>query len=301
MFVKKRLFFSVMALALATLACGFPTAATPAPNLEATQLAATIAALQQTQSAPTTAPTNAVVPTNTEVPSVPTAAVTATPSKPMLSVSVNTNCRSGPGIKYPITGSILTNGSFEVVAQAPGSTPYVIIRNPDGGADCWAWLEHATIAGNISSLPILTIPPIPLGSISGVIWLEDCDDVNPANTGCINSGSNIPEGDGTFFNSEILLPDIVVELFSGKCASRTSITTVVSTLNGYKFDSLEAGTYCIMVEIFNHGNDSILIQNFGGQFTAPDRGNPVQIFEVELLPGKHVNGFNFGWDDFEQP
>ena len=79
------------------------------------------------------------------------------------------------------------------------------------------------------------------------------------------------------------------------------MTTVLTNSSGYKFASLEAGIYCVVVEIFNHGNDSILIQNFGGQFTFPDRRNSVQMFEVELLPGKNINGFNFGWDDFEQP
>ena len=300
--VNKNLFFSVTALVLATLACGLPTPGTPpAVNLEATQLAATIVALQQAQLTPVVAPTE-IIAENTQTPVATTAAsaATATPSKAMLSVSTNTNCRSGPGIKYPIVGSILTNGSFEVVAQAPGSTPYVIIRNPAGGADCWAWLEHATIIGNISNLPILSIPPVPLGSISGFVWIEDCDDVNPVNTGCTNSGSGIPEGDGVF-NNEFLLSDVMVELFSGKCSSQTSVATVLTNSNGYEFKSLEAGTYCVVVDTFNHGNDSVLIQNFGGMFTSPDRGNSVQKIEVELLPGKHINGFNFGWDDFEQP
>ena len=302
MLMKKEIVFSLMAMALVTLACGFPSAATPAPNLEATQLAATIAALQQTQNAPATAPATVVVPANTDAATaVPTVAVTVAPTKPMLSVSVNTNCRTGPGIKYPITGSILINGSFEIVAQAPGSTPYVIIRNPDGGADCWAWLEHATVTGDVTSLPILAIPPVPLGSISGFVWVEDCDDVNPANTGCTNNtNSGFAEGDGAF-NNELLLQGITVELFSGKCPSSSSLGTAMTNANGtYVFGNLEAGTYCVVVETFKHGNDSVLLQQFGGMFTFPVRGNDIQMHQVELLPGKDINGFNFGWDDFEQ-
>ncbi|MCP4141497.1 MAG: hypothetical protein GY755_14640 [Chloroflexi bacterium] len=304
--VNKKLFFSVIALALATLACGFPTASTPPPeiNSEATQLAATIVALQLTQNAPVSASTNVAAPENPTalVAATATAPVaTALPTKPMLSVSVNTNCRSGPGLKYPITGSVLTNGSSEIVAQAPGSTPYLIIRNPDGGADCWAWLEHATVAGVVNNLPILAIPPVPLGSISGFLWVEDCDDVNPANTGCINNtNSGFAEGDGAFHN-ELLLQGITAELFAGKCSSSTSMATAVTNANGaYKFDNLEAGTYCIVVDTFKHGNDTVLIQQFGGVFTFPNRNEPIQRHQVDLLPGKHVNGFNFGWDDFEQ-
>ena len=295
--LNKKLFFSVMALVLATLACGLPTPGSnpDAPNLEATQLAATIAALQQDQNATVAAPTNAIAPTNTQV-AAPTAAApaaTAIPSKPMLSVSVNTNCRSGPGLKYPITGAILTNSSFEITAQAPASTPYLIIRNPDGGADCWAWLEHATVTGVVASLPILAIPPVPLGSISGFVWLEDCDDLNPGNSCIMNNG--LPEGDGSF-NGEIGISDVLVELFSGACPPTTSVGNTKTSNGTFKFDNLEAGAYCIKV------NDSFLVNTaaLGGTFTFPNRGASTQTHQADLLPGKHINGFNFGWDDFEQ-
>ena len=293
-FINKKFLFSVMALVLATLACGFPTpGSNPVDiNLEATQLAATIVALQQT---PIVAPTNAIAPTNTQVPAATAAApvATALPSKPMLSVSVNTNCRSGPGLKYPITGAVLTNGSFEITAQAPGSTPYLIIRNPDGGADCWAWLEHATVTGVVNNLPILAIPPVPLGSISGFVWLEDCEDLNPGNSCIMNNG--LPEGDGSF-NGEIGISDVPVELFSGACPPTTSVGNTKTSNGTFKFENLEAGTYCIKV------NDSFLANTaaLGGTFTFPSRGAPVQTHQVDLLPGKHINGFNFGWDDFEQ-
>ncbi|MBT3391333.1 MAG: hypothetical protein HN413_13095 [Chloroflexi bacterium] len=298
--MKNKLVMGILALVFATLACGIPTTtATPdGPNLEATQLAATIVALQQNQNAPTTAPTSEQAPANTQAPEATTAPTV--PGKPMLSVSVNTNCRSGPGLKYPITGSIVTNGSFEVVARPASSDPYVIIKNPGGGADCWAWLEHATITGDTSALPTISAPPIPLGSISGLVWIEDCDDLNPATTGCITMSSGLPEGDGVF-NSEFLLSGIVVELFSGKCPPTTSkATQSTNSSGGYKFDGLEAGTYCVVVDTFNHGNDTVLIQNFGGTFTFPNRNNTVQTHQVDLSPGKNVNGFNFGWDDFEQ-
>ena len=305
MLINKKFVFSLLAIVLATLACGLPTSnpTSAPPNQEATQLAATIVALQSNQNAPVSAPTNEVAPpANTAVPVVATATVpaaTALPTKPMLSVTVATNCRSGPGIKYPITGSILIGDSYEVTARGPSTHPYVIIRNPGGGADCWAWLEFATITGDTNPLPILAAPPAPLGSISGILWVEDCDDLNPANTGCVN-GPGLPEGDGSF-NNEMLLADVTVELFSGKCPSSTSLAKVKTTTNGYKFDSLEAGTYCVVVETFKFGNDSFLIvSNFGGMFTSPSRGNDVQSFEVSLLPGKHISGFKFGWDDFEQ-
>jgi hypothetical protein len=309
MTTKKKLLFSILVLTLATLACGLPTPATGSdePNFEATLLAVTIAALEQTQNAPAAAPTDdqAVDPpasTNTPIPDAPAApAATNTPSKPMLSVNTNTNCRSGPGLKYPITGSITIGGSFEVTAQAPSPEPYVIIKNPGGGADCWAWLQHATVTGDISSLPTLPVPQPPLGSIKGFLWLEDCDDTNPGSSCVGNSNTGISEGDGIFSN-ESFLQGVVVELFSGKCSSTTSVKTAPTDSNGaYKFDNLEAGTYCIVIDTFKHSNDTILLNStFGGIFTFPLRANDLQTHQIDLLPGKHISGFNFGWDDFEQ-
>ena len=304
---NKKLFFIILALVLATLACNVSTSGTD-PNAVQTQVALTVAAQQPAQGP--AAPVNTAVPAapvNTAVPAAPVntaaPAATAVPTKPELSVSTNTNCRSGPGIKYPITGSILTNGTFEIVARPPGAEPYLIIKNPGGGADCWAWLEYATVTGDTSSLPTLAVPPIPLGSIAGFVWVEDCDDINPATTGCImNTNSGIPEGDG-FFNNELLLADIVVDLFTGSCSSGSSLGTKSTNLNGaFKFDKLEAGDYCIVIDTFKYGNDSILIQapGFGGGWTAPNRNSTVQTFAIKLLPGEHLNGFGFGWDDFEQ-
>jgi len=213
----------------------------------------------------------------------------------MLSVSVNTNCRSGPGLKYPITGSIAVGGSSQVVATAPKPEPYVIIRNPSGGADCWAWLEHATITGDTSSLPILPVPDPPVGSISGLVWLEDCDDTNPGNS-CVSFGGNLPEGDG-IFSGEPGISGVTAELFSGACPGSTSVGKATTNSGGtFKFDGLVAGTYCIKI------NDSFLknTASFGGIFTFPSRGSSIQTAQVDLLPGENKSGFNFGWDDFEQ-
>ncbi len=79
------------------------------------------------------------------------------------------------------------------------------------------------------------------------------------------------------------------------------MATVSADANGaYQFDKLEAGTYCVIIDTFKHGNDPVLLQGFGGAFTFPNRNEPIQTHQVDLLPGKHVTGFNFGWDDSEQ-
>jgi hypothetical protein len=306
---RKRFIYSILALVFVGLACGIPTTtseptATTGPNLEATLLAITvqaIEALQTEQAAPQAAVTTAVqapadaqAPTNTPIPAAQAAA--STPGKPTLSVSVNTNCRSGPGLKYTITGSIAVGGSSEVVAKAPSPEPYVIIKNPGGGADCWAWLQHATITGDISSLPVLPVPKPPVGSLSGMVWLEDCDDTNPGPT-CIADGNGFHEGDGKF-SGELGISGVSLQVFSGKCPPTTSMASATTDGSGkFRFDGLEAGTYCIKTD------DSFLSTSglgFGGKFTFPSRGTSVQTTQVDLLPAENKSGINFGWDDFEQ-
>ncbi len=294
--VKKELLATTLVLVFATLACTLGTpSSSPEPNLEAT-----IVALQQTQSAPAAPAAPAASPV-AQAPASPTAAApaapaapvaSATPSTPMLSVSVNTNCRTGPGIRWAITDGLTVGTSYQVKGQAPSSNPYLIV-DPGSGKDCWAWLEHATVTGNTSALPVIPVPPVPVGSISGFVWLEDCDDLFPGNT-CVTI-NGLPEGDGNF-NGEPGISDVPVELFSGVCPPTTSVGKTKTSNGTFKFEKLEAGTYCIKV------NDSFLANTaaLGGTFTFPSRGAPVQTHQVELLPGENKNGFNFGWDDFEQ-
>jgi len=97
-------------------------------------------------------------PTET-LPPLPTA--TPTSSKPMVSVSVGTNCRSGPGKGYELVGSLLVGEETEVVAHDP-SDNYWYVRNPDkSGEFCWLWGNYATLTGNYASLPVFTPPPEP--------------------------------------------------------------------------------------------------------------------------------------------
>jgi|APSaa5957512622_1039677.scaffolds.fasta_scaffold40603_1 uncharacterized protein YraI/ribosomal protein L33 len=297
--VKKELLAVVLVLVLATLACtlGTPSSSSE-PNLEAT-----IVALQQTQSAPAAPAASPAVqapasPT-TAAPASPTAAApaapvaTATSSTPMLSVSVNTNCRTGPGIRWAITDGLTVGASYVVKGQAPSSTNSYVIVDPGSGKDCWAWLEHATITGNIGALPVISVPPVPVGSISGFVWLEDCDDLFPGNT-CVTI-NGLPEGDGSF-KGEVGISGVPVELFSGACPPATSVGTTTTSNGTFKFEKLEAGKYCIKI------NDSFLSSSaaLGGTFTFPIRGASVQTHQVELLPGENKKGFIFGWDDFEQ-
>lgn len=112
----------------------------------------------KTMEAPSPTATDTAIPTDTMV---PTLVYTSTPSVPMVSVSVPTNCRIGPGAVYDQVSVLLTGMQAEVVARiADGS--YWVIRNPAGSSGtCWLWGYYATVEGPTGSLPVWGPPPTP--------------------------------------------------------------------------------------------------------------------------------------------
>ena len=91
---------------------------------------------------------------------------TATPNYPMVSVSVATNCRSGPGKQYELMG-FLKEGVWVRVYARDSGTDYWYIRNPANSSQfCWIWGEYATVIGSLSQLPVYTPPPSPTPTIT---------------------------------------------------------------------------------------------------------------------------------------
>ncbi|WKZ37924.1 MAG: hypothetical protein QY332_08275 [Anaerolineales bacterium] len=90
---------------------------------------------------------------------------TPTPSVPTVSVSVNTNCRTGPGTQYDLIGGLNVGQTAEVVGKN-SSTNYWIIKTPGGSGNCWLWGQHATVAGNTTNLPEYPVPPTPTPSLT---------------------------------------------------------------------------------------------------------------------------------------
>jgi hypothetical protein len=101
-------------------------------------------------------------PTNTSAPSeTPTITLTSTPSIPYVSVSQNTNCRTGPSQFYGYVTTANAGQQFEVLKTFSGAN-YVVIRNPSGSGDCWLWLQYANETNfSAYNLPVATKPPTP--------------------------------------------------------------------------------------------------------------------------------------------
>ena len=158
-------------LVMASLACASPAVSTPDSNVVGTAIVQTIAvALTQTSQSiipitglgsPTAAFTLALPTLTPTVTLTPTPLFTPTPIVPLISVSVATNCRVGPGRAYDRVGALLVGEVAEVYGVDPTGN-YWYIRNPDSGAEfCWLWGEYASLVGNTAALPVYTPPPTP--------------------------------------------------------------------------------------------------------------------------------------------
>jgi hypothetical protein len=172
---------SFFVLILAMLACQISPAAAPVQPAPTQDLNAIIAAtvdaaktltalvstpVPQESPIPTETPTFAIPSTETPTPMVPS---TATPAAPMISVSVATNCRSGPGKIYDYLGALLVGQTVEIYAREVTGN-YWYIRNPEATEEeyCWIWGNYATIAGDVSVLPVYTPPPTPTATLTSV-------------------------------------------------------------------------------------------------------------------------------------
>ena len=171
--LKTTLSIFVISVALiAVQACAPLVAPTANPNLINTAIAQTQSASStQTsvvgipitgQESPTATPSPIVVTmTPTAIILSPSPVFTATSVAPQVSVSVATNCRTGPGVAYERVGALLVGQVAEVVGRN-STLNYWVIRNPDGtGQLCWLWGQFATVTGNTSTLPEVTPPPLP--------------------------------------------------------------------------------------------------------------------------------------------
>jgi hypothetical protein len=156
MHTTKKTFIVGFAIILGLSACNLPSQPLPDP-LEEAEAAATATLLFLTANQPiaTQIPSSTPFPTDT-----PTITPTFTPTVPMVTVSQNTNCRTGPGVVYDLIGGLLVGEEAVVVGKYTAGN-YWIINNPDSSGTCWLWGQYATVSGNTAGLPEYTPPPTP--------------------------------------------------------------------------------------------------------------------------------------------
>ena len=156
MFRRKITLIICVFLVAALSACNLPSG-TSTETAEP-DLALTVTALASNNSSTPSAPQETATPEFTA-----TAGATSTPSVPEVTVSQNTNCRTGPGVQYDNIGALLVTQKATVVGKNT-ATGYWIINNPGKTGTCWLFPQYATVSGNTSNLQEYSIPPTPTPS-----------------------------------------------------------------------------------------------------------------------------------------
>jgi hypothetical protein len=174
-----RFWIAGLSLLAAALACDFPgiTSVAELPEsdrdaLVATRVAATMAAGRGAEvpegaeppPASSENPPPQAAPADTTTPTItltPTVTLTHTPAIPMVSVTMNTNCRFGPGMVYNYLGALLVGETAEIHGVNPNRN-FWYIENPDNaGTYCWISAMYAQVTGDTSLVPVLTPQPTP--------------------------------------------------------------------------------------------------------------------------------------------
>lgn len=126
-----------------------------------------LASLPPMTSTPTPSPTPTVTPTITLT---PTPSNTPTLLPPVASVKIATNCRTGPGTAYSLVTSLQPR-QLAVVAARSSVENFWYVAIPDQVDEyCWLWGEYASIAGDLSTLPVLTPEPAPVPKMDFVLY-----------------------------------------------------------------------------------------------------------------------------------
>ena len=123
------------------------------------QVATGIALTLEAQATATPLLENAPLPTPTlPVTEIPLPTITPTYSVPMLIVTDNTNCRSGPGQSFDIETTLVTGTSAEIIGKHPTDNYWVV--KPEGmNEPCWLWGEYVTVTGSYWVVPEMTLSP----------------------------------------------------------------------------------------------------------------------------------------------
>jgi len=178
--ISPRLVLVGCTLILLSLACNLPLIANqstgnqekPAGFVE-TSIAETMAVIGQGQpvvdedsTVQPEPPSATFTPESTDTPTLtPTVTETPTPEVPMVYISENTNCRTGPGTIYERLITVLKGEEPEAVAKDPLGEYWYIRRPGQEGSFCWLWGKYATPVGDTASLPVFTPPPTPTPSL----------------------------------------------------------------------------------------------------------------------------------------
>jgi hypothetical protein len=218
--MKQNRILIIIALCLALLllsACELPTknpTSSPADAIFETAQAAAAGTLTQLANL-VPSQTSSPVFTDTVTPPEITLAP-PTPSKPMVSVSKETNCRVGSDTSFERVSGLLPGVMAEVVGLDT-SGQYYYIRDPQNSQNfCWLWGYYATLVGDGSNLPRFTPMPTPTITITPTP-VADFSFVTLEMDGCVGSFVEVSvknTGSGIWSSGSVISKDTVSNVVS---------------------------------------------------------------------------------------
>jgi hypothetical protein len=134
-------------LILSILACNMPGSGAGGGD-PAAQASPGVTFVVVVENTPTTAPTDTPIPP-TATQSIP----------PELTLTKNSNCRSGPSTFYNIVDQIASGKELPVIGRSEDNEWCEVVN--DTGRECWIFFDNATPNQDFSSLSIGEAPPLP--------------------------------------------------------------------------------------------------------------------------------------------
>jgi hypothetical protein len=87
----------------------------------------------------------------------------------MVSMSVDSACRSGPGEAYESLGELLVGDTAEVIARSEDGM-FFYIQYPHAPPEhCWIWAQYAQVDGELRELAVFTPPATPESSLTPTV------------------------------------------------------------------------------------------------------------------------------------
>ncbi|MFP3855241.1 MAG: SdrD B-like domain-containing protein [Anaerolineales bacterium] len=141
--------------------------------------------------------------------------------------------------------------------------------------------------------------PAATGSIAGLIWEDQCqppaEGVEAVPEGCVEIGENGDlQADGILSPSESGIEGVQVRIGEGACPAFGLATATTDASGAYRFEDLNAGTYCLSVDASGE-NEAVLMP---GVWTFPveEAAGAVAQQSVTLSEAAVLDDVNFGWD-----
>jgi hypothetical protein len=185
------------------------------------------------------------------------------------------------------------------VAGLPAGT-YTVSVN--GTTDTFT-LDVDNVLSEVTPEPVATPEAEETGAvITGIVWHDLCaiaggegGEAAVPSAGCVALDEGGYAANGVLEDDEPGIEGVIVSLGEGSCPAPETATATTDADGVYRFEGLEAGTYCVGVDALSNTNSTILIP---GDWTAPDSNAGVGLTyaTVRVREAEVVEDINFGWD-----